>query len=169
MQHLPILPVVIPLMCGALMLVIRDGNRRGRLAIGFLSIAGQLATAIALLCMTAGYLPTNWPDGVGVYLLGDWPAPFGIVAVVDRLSAVMLVVTALLGLAAWIYATARWDRAGVHFHPLYQFLLLGLSGAFLTGDLFNLFVFFEVLLAASYGLGLHGSGRARVGAGLPCV
>ncbi len=169
MQHLPILPVVIPLMCGALMLVIRDGNRRGRLAIGFLSIAGQLATAIALLCMTAGYLPTNWPDGVGVYLLGDWPAPFGIVAVVDRLSAVMLVVTALLGLAAWIYATARWDRAGVHFHPLYQFLLMGLNGAFLTGDLFNLFVFFEVLLAASYGLALHGSGRARVSAGLHYV
>ena len=169
MQHLPILPVVIPLMCGALLLALRDGNRKGRLAVGFLSIAGQLATAIALLCMTAGFLPNDWPDGVGVYLLGDWPAPFGIVAVVDRLSAVMLVLTSLLGIAAWIYATARWDRAGVHFHPLYQFLLMGLNGAFLTGDLFNLFVFFEVLLAASYGLALHGSGRARVSAGLHYV
>lgn len=169
MQHLPILPVVIPLICGALMLVLRDGNRRGRLTLGFLSIAGQLATAVTLLCLAAGYLPNDWPDGVGVYLLGDWPAPFGIVAVVDRLSSVMLVLTAFLGMSAWIYATARWDRAGVHFHPLYQFLLMGLNGAFLTGDLFNLFVFFEVLLAASYGLALHGSGRARVSAGLHYV
>ncbi|NYT25640.1 monovalent cation/H+ antiporter subunit D [Alcaligenaceae bacterium] len=168
-QHLPILPVVIPLICGALMLVIRDGNRRGRLTLGFISIAGQFAAAVALLGMTAGYLPSNWPHGVGVYLLGDWPAPFGIVAVVDRLSVIMLLLTSVLGMAAWIYATARWDRAGVHFHPLYQFLLMGLNGAFLTGDLFNLFVFFEVLLAASYGLALHGSGRARVTAGLHYV
>lgn len=169
MQHLPILPVVIPLICGALMLIVRDGNRRGRLTLGFVSIAAQLAAAIALLCMSAGYIATDWPDGVGVYLLGDWPAPFGIVAVVDRLAAVMLILTATLGMCSWIYATARWDRAGVHFHPLFQFLLMGLNGAFLTGDLFNLFVFFEVLLAASYGLALHGSGRARVSAGLHYV
>ena len=169
MQHFPILPVVIPLFCGALMLVVRDGNRRGRLTLGFLSIVAQLGVAIALLAMSAGYIPTNWPDGVGVYLLGDWPAPFGIVAVVDRLAGIMLVLTAVLGLCSWIYATARWDRAGVHFHPLFQFLLMGLNGAFLTGDLFNLFVFFEALLAASYGLALHGSGRARVSAGLHYV
>ena len=169
MQHLPIFPVVIPLICGALMLVVRDGNRRGRLTLGFVSILAQLAAAIALLGMASGYIPTDWPDDVGVYLLGDWPAPFGIVAVVDRLAAVMLVLTAILGISAWIYATARWDRAGVHFHPLYQFLLMGLNGAFLTGDLFNLFVFFEVLLAASYGLAMHGSGRARVSGGLHYV
>src|SRR5690606_36052671 len=169
MQHFPILPVVIPLFCGALMLVVRDGNRRGRVTLGFLSIVAQLGVAISLLAMSAGFIPTNWPDGVGVYLLGDWPAPFGIVAVVDRLSGIMLVLTAVLGLCSWIYATARWDRAGVHFHPLFQFLLMGLNGAFLTGDLFNLFVFFEVLLAASYGLALHGSGRARVSAGRHCV
>lgn len=169
MQHFPILPVVIPLFCGALMLVVRDGNRRGRVTLGFLSIVAQLGVAISLLAMSAGFIPTNWPDGVGVYLLGDWPAPFGIVAVVDRLSGIMLVLTAVLGLCSWIYATARWDRAGVHFHPLFQFLLMGLNGAFLTGDLFNLFVFFEVLLAASYGLALHGSGRARVSAGLHYV
>ena len=166
MQHLPILPVVIPLIAGALMLLVRDGHRRGRLALGLVSIIGQLLTAVTLAALAAGYLPSNWPDGVGVYLLGDWPAPFGIVAVVDRLAAVMLVLTALLGLAAWTYSTARWDRAGVHFHPLFQFLLMGLNGAFLTGDLFNLFVFFEVLLAASYGLALHGSGRVRVTAGM---
>src|SRR5690606_35019649 len=169
MQHLPILPVVIPLMFGALMLIVRDSNRRGRLALGFISIVGQLAVAVTLLALSAGYIPNEWPDGVGVYLLGDWPAPFGIVAVVDRLSTVMLVLTPNLGLTTWIYSTARWHRAGVHFHVLFQFLLMGLNGASLPGDLFNLCVFFEVLLAASYGLAMHGSGRARVSAGLHYV
>ena len=166
LKHLPILPVAVPLVVGALMLLLNDTQRRTRLTLGFVSIAAQLYFAVTLLGLAAGYIPSDWPDGVGVYLLGDWPAPFGIVAVVDKLSTIMLVLTALLGAAAWCYATARWDRAGVHFHPLFQFLLMGLNGAFLTGDLFNLFVFFEVLLAASYGLMLHGSGQARVTAGL---
>src|SRR5690606_16422108 len=65
-----------------------------------------------------------------------------------------------------VFALARWHRAGVYYHALFQFLLMGLNGAFLTGDLFNLFVFFEVTLAASYGLVLHGSGIARVKAGM---
>src|SRR5690606_11200138 len=91
-----------------------------------------------------------------------WPTEFGIVVVADQLAALMLVLTALLACAALLFALAYWHRAGSYFHPLFQFLLMGLNGAFLTGDLFNLFVFFEVLLAASYGLALHGSGRARV-------
>ena len=103
---------------------------------------------------------------MNVYRLGDWPAPFGIVLVLDRLSALMLLLTSILALASLVFSLARWHRAGAHFHPLFQFLLMGLNGAFLTGDLFNLFVFFEVLLAASYGLALHGSGLARVKAGM---
>ena len=94
----------------------------------------------------------------GVYLVGDWAAPFGIVLVVDRLAAVMLTLTSVLGLATLIYALARWTVRGAFPFP-FQFLLMGLNGAFLTGDLFNLFVFFEVLLAASYGLLLHRLGR----------
>ena len=101
-----------------------------------------------------------------MYRLGDWPAPFGIVLVLDRLSALMLVLTARPRRSPpLVFSLARWHRAGAHFHALFQFLLMGLNGAFLTGDLFNLFVFFEVLLAASYGLVLHGSGTARVRAG----
>ncbi|MFT0546796.1 monovalent cation/H+ antiporter subunit D [Allopusillimonas ginsengisoli] len=166
MQHLPIMPVVVPLIVGALMLLFDEKHRRLKLALGAGSIAAQLFVGIMLLGMASGFISSNWDNGVGVYLLGDWPAPFGIVAVVDRLSAIMLVLTAVLGAATWVYSTARWDRSGVHFHPLFQFQLMGLNGAFLTGDLFNLFVFFEVLLAASYGLMLHGSGKARVAAGM---
>lgn len=166
LQHLPVLPVAVPLMAGAAMLLVKDTHRAARVGLGVLSILIQAAVAIALLCMTAGLVPNAWSGEIGVYLLGDWPAPFGIVLVVDRLAAIMLTLSALLGTTTLIYATARWDRAGVHFHPLFQFLLMGLNGAFLTGDLFNLFVFFEVLLAASYGLMLHGSGPARVAAGL---
>src|SRR5690606_15909612 len=84
----------------------------------------------------------------------------------DKLSALMLALTAVLALPVLIFSFARWHSAGSHFHSLYQFLLVGLNGAFLTGDLFNLFVFFEVLLAASYGLVLYGSGPLRVKAGL---
>ncbi|NYT65968.1 monovalent cation/H+ antiporter subunit D [Alcaligenaceae bacterium] len=165
-QHLPILPVAIPMLAGAAMLLLRDSQRQARLALSLVSIVAQILLALTLLCLTSGLLSSNWPNGVGVYLLGDWPAPFGIVVVADRLAAIMLLLTSVVGAASWIYSTARWDRAGVHFHPLFQFLLMGLNGAFLTGDLFNLFVFFEVLLVASYGLMLHGSGQERVAAGL---
>ncbi|MGG2362380.1 hypothetical protein ACE4Z5_25910, partial [Salmonella enterica] len=80
----------------------------------------------------------------------------------DRLAAVMLVLTSVLAIAALVFSLARWHRVGTYFHPLFQFQIMGLNGAFLTGDLFNLFVFFEVMLAASYGLALHGPTRLRV-------
>src|SRR5690348_9497917 len=83
------------------------------------------------------------------YALGNWPAPFAIVLVLDRLSALMLALTSVVAVASLVFSMARWHRAGPHFHTLFQFLLMGLAGAFLTGDLFNLFVFFEVTLAAS--------------------
>jgi multicomponent K+:H+ antiporter subunit D len=127
-----------------------------------LATVGTLAVAVILLCRSD--LPGS--GAPIVYRLGDWPAPFAIVLVLDRLSALMLVLTSILALAALIFSLARWHRAGSHFHSLFLFLVMGLNGAFLTGDLFNLFVFFEILLAASYGLVLHGSGRARVRAGL---
>jgi multicomponent K+:H+ antiporter subunit D len=104
-----------------------------------------------------------------VYRVGAWPAPFGIVLVLDRLSATMLLLAAALALAVLVYAVAGWDARGRHFHALFQFQLLGLNGAFLTGDIFNLFVFFEVMLIASYGLMLHGGGARRLGAGFQYV
>ncbi|MGB3836189.1 monovalent cation/H+ antiporter subunit D [Castellaniella sp.] len=166
MQHLPVLPVLIPLLSGALMLLTRDSQRTLRLALAVLSLSLLAFSALALIRATQGIGGSVWPQDIGVYRLGNWPAPFGIVLVADRLSALMLGLTAVLGSCTWVYATARWDRVGSHFHPLFQLQLMGLNGAFLAGDLFNLFVFFEILLTASYGLMLHGSGKYRVGAGL---
>ncbi len=165
LEHLPVVPVIAPLFAGAIMLLVPE-SRRSRAGLAVAAVLTQLATALVLLYLTTDAVLEIWPQGIGVYSIGKWPAPFGIVLVVDRLAALMLVLTATVALAALVYSLARWDRVGVNFHPLFQLLLMGLNGAFLTGDLFNLFVFVEVLLAASYGLLLHGSGAPRVKAGM---
>lgn len=161
--HLVVAPVVLPLVTAALMLVV--GARRRRFA-SILNIAASGAGLFLALGILRGVDAGGSAGGIGVYLAANWRAPFGIVLVADRLSALMLVLTGVVGLATAVYATAAWSRAGVYFHPLFQIQLMGLNGAFLTGDLFNLFVFFEVMLAASYGLLLHGSGWPRVHSGL---
>lgn len=164
-EHLIIAPIVVPFLAGALTLIYDERQRRAKLAIGLLSCAATLLVAIELLARSKGSDLTGGND-IGFYLLGDWSAPYGIVLVVDRLSAMMLVLTGLLALPALIFSAAGTHRQGQHFHAMFQFLLMGLNGAFLTGDLFNLFVFFEVLLAASYGLLMHGGGEAKVRSGL---
>ena len=163
MPHLMLAPIVLPLFTAAFMLLLREEQQRAKLVFNLASTLLGLLIAVALL----GWADQQGaPATMGVYLPGNWPAPFGIVLALDRLSALMLVLTSAVGLASALYASARWHRVGVHYHPLFQFQLMGLAGAFLTADLFNLFVFFEIMLAASYGLLLHGSGRARVQAGL---
>ena len=163
MPHLMLAPIALPLLTAALMLLLREEQQRLKVTLNLLSTLVGLAIALLLLAWTdRGVTPAT----LGVYLPGNWPAPFGIVLALDRLSAMMLVLTSGVAMASIVFAAARWHRAGVHFHPLFQFQLMGLAGAFLTADLFNLFVFFEIMLAASYGLLLHGSGRARVQAGL---
>jgi multicomponent K+:H+ antiporter subunit D len=162
LRHLVVLPVVVPLIAGALMFFLPDAQRTARVTLAAVSVVIQLAVAATLLYLTSDAAPYIWADGIGVYAIGGWPAPFGIVLVVDRLSAVMLTLGAIVALATLVYSVARWDRPGQPFHSLFQFLTMGLNGAFLTGDLFNLFVFFEILLAASYGLMLRGGGALRV-------
>jgi multicomponent K+:H+ antiporter subunit D len=107
---------------------------------------------------------TGVPGSIGVYLPGNWP-PFGIVLVVDRLSALMLVLTGIIGVSAAVRHGALGQRR-FEFPRAVPDSADGPVRRLPDGDLFNLFVFFEVLLAASYGLMLHGSGRARVSAGL---
>ena len=164
-EHMIIAPILIPFFAGALMLVYDERQRRAKLTISLIAATASLLAGLEIMSRANG---TDFAGGAdtGFYLLGDWAPPFGIALVADRLAALMLVLTGLLSLPVLTYAAAGWQRQGQHFHSLFQFLLMGLNGAFLTGDLFNLFVFFEVLLAASYGLLLHGGGQLRVRAGL---
>ncbi|MBO9195301.1 monovalent cation/H+ antiporter subunit D [Rhizobium sp. 16-449-1b] len=160
-HHLIVAPILIPLIASALLLFI---DERRRVAKAMVSLASAiLLTVIAFILFRIESGPNGFE---GVYLVGNWSAPFGIVLVLDGLSAMMLLLTALLAVSALIFSLARWHAVGAHFHSMFQLLLMGVNGAFLTGDLFNLFVFFEVMLAASYGLLLHGSGPLRVKAGM---
>ena len=161
--HGVILPVVLPLMTGALLVLVEA--RRPRLARA-ISLAGTAALLLIALQLARH---ADAGNAVTPYLLGNWPAPFGIALALDRLSALMLLLAALVGSATLLYACGGDDRRGRHFHSLFQFQLMGLNGAFLTADLFNLFVFFEVLLIASYGLLLHGGGAARLRASIHYV
>jgi len=162
MIHLIIAPIVLPAVVAAfLVLVLRHDLASQRIV--------SAAATLALLAITVWLYVSASDSAPTPYLLGDWRAPFGIVLVLDRLAATMLLLTAVLAVAVLIYAMAGWDRAGRHFHPLFQFQLMGLNGAFLTGDVFNLFVFFEIMLIASYGLMLHGGGAQRLRAGFHYV
>jgi multicomponent K+:H+ antiporter subunit D len=163
MNHLIAAPIVLPAIIAAISLL---GMRR-TLKLGR---SVSIAACLALLLIALTLLLQAEDGTVSAYALGAWQAPFGIVLVLDRLSAMMLVLTATLALIVLCYVVATGlDRRGWHFHPLFHFQLLGLNGAFLTGDLFNLFVFFEVLLIASYGLMLHGQGAERLKAGVQYV
>ncbi|MDZ4394398.1 monovalent cation/H+ antiporter subunit D [Cypionkella sp.] len=159
MSQLLILPIILPaILAGGIIVFARDALNLQR-AISILGTVALLALSITLI-----QAPTQ------AYFLGNWPAPFGITLVLDSLSALMLLLTAALALIILIHTIrTEWDAKGRHFHALYLFQLMGLNGAFLTGDAFNLFVFFEVLLIASYGLMVHGGGQARIRAGVQYV
>jgi multicomponent K+:H+ antiporter subunit D len=160
-SHAPMLPILIPLLAA---IAAAAAHRRGVAAGRRISTVATLALAAA-----AAHLVIEAADGrVQVYAVGDWAAPYGIVLVVDRLAALMVALVSLLAVPVALAARSV-DGAGRHFHALLQLQLMGLNGAFLTGDLVNLFVFFEILLLASYALLVHGHGRERARAGLAYV
>ena len=163
MTHSAILPILLPLIGGLLLLMIRRFGLSAQRVAAIILSGALVALSIQILFLAQS-------GETQVYNLGNWPAPFGIVLVLDRLAAMMVLLTSVLSLAALSYAiVSKVDEKGPHFHVLIQLQLFGLNGAFLTGDVFNLFVFFEVLLLASYGLLLHGSGADRTRAGLHYV
>jgi multicomponent K+:H+ antiporter subunit D len=162
MEHLVIAPLLLPLLTGIALMLLRGSASPLRRSVSLMSTALLVGLAVMLLQKTAGGM-------VQVYQLGNWSAPFGIVLVADRLAAIMVLITAILAAAVMLYAIRGGDRSGRFFHVLFQMQLFGINGAFLTGDLFNLFVFFEVLLIASYGLLLYGGGPRRTRAGLHYV
>ena len=163
MQHLPLAAILVPLVTGALLLLL---ERRHEVRV--LRIGAWIGMA-ALLLVSIGLVMRASQGGIDVYLLGDWPSRLGIVLMLDRLGALMVLVTTLLAIPCLLHACAGWDRRAPHFHTLFQMQLAGLTGAFLTGDVFNLFVFFEVLLIASYGLLLSGARGPRLKAGMHYV
>ncbi len=160
--HLIVLPIVLPLIAGVLLLRTRHGNPRNKRWLG--------VGATLLLVLVSALLVGRAASGeIAYYALGDWQPPFGIVLVLDRLSALMVLLTSVLALGCVIFACGGDDEQGSNFHGLFQLQLMGINGAFLTGDLFNLFVFFEVLLLASYALLLHGGGKSRTQAAVHYV
>jgi len=162
MSHLIVLPLLVPLLAGTALMFGSSWEGRTQRAVGLAAalVLAPLALLILVSVSDGSYL---------VYRLGDWPVPFGIVLVADRFAAMFLLVTAVVAIASLVYGTGDDEGSDSHFQSLFQFQLLGINGAFLTGDLFNLFVFFEVLLIAFYALLLHGMGPARVKAALHVV
>jgi multicomponent K+:H+ antiporter subunit D len=161
-QHLAILPLLIPLFAALLQLFSwGDNPQYYRRIIGLVSCS--LLIVVSLLLLIQSDTTTL------VYAVGNWQAPYGIVLVVDRLAAMMVLLTAVLALPVLVFGCYGEDNLGSHFHALFQFQLLGILGAFLTGDLFNLFVFFEVLLISSYALLMHGGGKQKLRATLHYV
>ncbi len=162
MTHFVIAPILLPAIFAAIILVFARNQLTTQRALTGL--------AVILLIGLSTYAVTRSEAGPTPYHLGNWPAPFGILLVLDRLSALMLMLTAIVSLAVFLHVIATdQDKKGRHFHALFLFQLMGINGAFLTADLFNLFVFFEVLLIASYGLMVHGGGAARLHAGMQYV
>lgn len=162
MMHLIALPVLLPLVTGLLLLLLAG---KGFVMIRVISLisAGLLVLVSLLLFYTAS------SGVIQVYAMGDWAPPFGIVLVLDRLSAFMVLVTSVLAFFSIWYAASTMDHPAYNLNGLMHLLLLGVNGAFLTGDLFNLFVCFEVLLLASYALLIQGDGPDRAKAALHYV
>ena len=170
-QHTPIFSILIPAFTAFILVLLgnpgsgslaHDWRQPWRRGISYVSSTLGLLTAINYLIFASS-------GQISVYNLSEWAAPFGIVLVLDQLSAFMIVLTYALAVPVMWYASKEWDERGRYFHAMLHFLLMGLCGAFLTGDLFNLFVFFEILLMASYVLLLHGQGRARFQLGIHYV
>jgi len=151
-----ILPVLIPLLTAV-------GCLLGRRWRGVQRVLGVIG-AVALLVTSVGLLREVWVHGIQSAQMGNWPAPFGITLVADVFSAVMVLVAAIIHFAITIYSLGTMDmrREAYGYYTLLNILLMGVCGAFLTGDLFNLYVWFEVLLIASFVLMALGGERAQM-------
>jgi multicomponent Na+:H+ antiporter subunit D len=156
MNALLLLPIIIPMFTGILTLFFRYSLRIQRL-VSLLGTGALLASSIALVFDVHR-------NGIQAAQMGSWPAPYGITLVADLFSAVMVLLAGIVGLAVAVYSLVSIDRRREQFgyHPLYHFLLMGVCGAFLTGDLFNLYVWFEVMLMASFVLMALGGERGQM-------
>jgi len=158
-----ILPLVIPLAAAVTALFAR-ALPRVQAAINLISMTSVLAVSLGLLAMVQR-------QGIQAFAAGGWPAPFGIVLVADHLSVIMLIVSAIIGVAVAVYAIPNVDATRVHFgfYPFMNLLMVGINGAFLTGDLFNLYVWFEVMLISSFVLIVLGNSDEQLAGGVKYV
>jgi multicomponent Na+:H+ antiporter subunit D len=163
MTTLLTLPIVLPLATGGVLLLVGRWPRLQR-ALSVAGAAALLAACLAILALVSR-------DGIQAAQMGGWPAPFGITLVADLLAAIMLVLGAIMGFAVTAYSLASMDprHESFGYHPLLHILLMGVSGAFLTGDIFNLYVWYEVMLMASFVLLVLGGERPQVEGGLKYV
>ena len=156
MNLLLILPLLIPMIAAILSMLARSSRRAQR----------TFAVAGTALLFASGLLLVQsvWQNGIQAAQMSAWPAPFGITLVADLFSAIMVAIAGFMGLAVAVYSLATIDRQREAFgyHPLLHILLMGVCGAFLTGDLFNLYVWFEVMLMASFVLMALGGERAQM-------
>ncbi|MBM3603430.1 MAG: Na+/H+ antiporter subunit D [Alphaproteobacteria bacterium] len=162
MSWLLVYPIIIPMMTAVLAFLFRN-SPAGR----WISVLGTIALLFASISLMVEVLD----QGVVAAQMSNWEAPFGITLAADLLGAVMVVITAITGLATVVYCLAeipeRLERLG--FHALLQTLLVGVCGSFLTGDLFNLYVWFEVMLISSFGLLVLGGSREQLDGGIKYV
>ncbi len=158
-----VLPLLIPLTTAAVSLVAWRRTAVHR-ALAVVGAAALLGAGVALLAVVRA-------NGILVTQAGGWPAPFGITLVADLFSAVMVSLTGVVGLVVVLFSLATMDRGREVFgyYPLVHVLLLGVCGAFLTGDLFNLYVWFEVMLMASFVLLVLGGERPQLHGGIKYV
>ncbi len=161
--NLLLLPVVIPLAAAAVQ-ILAWRSRRAQRIVAVLGAAGLLAAALTLLWRV-------WQSGILSTQMGGWPAPFGITFVADLFSALMVVLAGVMGLAVTVYSLGSIDsrRESFGYYPLMNILLMGVNGAFLTGDIFNLYVWFEVMLIASFMLLTLGGEKGQILGGIKYV
>src|SRR5690554_3986234 len=151
-----ILPVVLQ-MATAILLIFFWGRRVSQRVISLSSSLLNLAVAIWLFQVV-------WSSGIQTMAGGNWESPFGITFVVDVFSAIMVLLTAICGIAVSVYSigSIRNKLVSFGFFPILHFLLMGLNGAFLTGDIFNLYVWFEVIIIASFVLITLGGQKTQI-------
>lgn len=154
-MNLLLAPILLPLAVAAATLVTPRAAQR------VLSVAGALLLLVVNLTIL---VLVDSGDGVAVLQVARWPAPAGITLVADRLAAMMLAITGFIGLAVALYSLGEIRRRKERFgyHALLQVLLMGVCGAFLAGDLFNLYVWYEVMLMASFVLLTLGGRRSQL-------
>lgn len=150
------LPILVPLVT-AIFAVLVWNDRQFQAMISFIGAIGLLIAAINLF----GRVLNN---GIITMNVGNWPAPFGITLVADLFSAIMVLIAGFIGFSVSIYALVNIDqeRQALGYHPLYHVLLAGICGSFLTGDIFNLYVWFEVMLISSFVLLALGGERPQL-------